>query len=190
MAQPANSVRSSFPKPKNIELEFGSQEHPKSELMMGCSNNIRLTLMAPSRHAVNCLTSREFDCLAAVNWLCREGWPPRTMDLARVLRVRPPSVVEIVRRLGGKGVLERGPVGVWLSEIGSSERGEVRRSHSIFEMMLTRFGMSPEVACRESRKLDRHSSVPVIRAICAYLSPPRTCPHQRPTDPDLECCRV
>ncbi len=146
--------------------------------------------MSPSRRVVNSLTSREFDCLVAVDWLCRDGWPARTVDLARVLRVKPPSVVELVSRLGAKRVLERGPAGVRLSETGSRELGEVRRSHRIFEMMLTRFGMSPEVACRESRKLDRHSSVPVVRAICTYLGHPRTCPHHRPIDPDPECCRV
>lgn len=140
--------------------------------------------------AVETLTRREFDCLSAVEALSRKGWPARIVDIARVLRVKPPSVVELVDRLCEKGMLERGPGGVRVSHGGAKGLQETHRSHRIFELMLTQMGMSPDAACRESKRVDRHPSRNLIRTVCAYLNHPQTCPHGEPIEPDPTCCRA
>ncbi len=142
------------------------------------------------RHApvIEILTRREFDCLSAIESLSRKGWPARVVDIARVLHVKPPSIVELIDRLHEKGMLERGPGGVRVSRAGARGLLETHRSHRIFELMLTHMGMSPEVACKESKRVDRHPSRNFIRTVCAYLSHPQECPHGEPIEPDPSCC--
>lgn len=123
-----------------------------------------------------------------IELLTRNEWPARITDIAKSLRVKPPSVVELVDRLHEKGMLERGPGGIRISKSGTTGLREIHRSHRIFELMLTQMGMPLEVACRESKRVEGHSSRNVIKAICNYLGHPRVCPHGVPIEPDLTCC--
>lgn len=138
--------------------------------------------------ATESLSQRELDCLIAVESLSDGGWPARTKDIAKTLHVRAPSAVEIIHRLQRKRFLEKGPGGVKVSSAGHRVLGEVHRSHRIMETMLTNMGVPPEVACRESKKIDRYVSKEVTRAFCNYLGHPKACPDNMPIQADPKCC--
>ncbi len=138
--------------------------------------------------ATEALSQRELDCLVAVESLSDSGWPARTKDIAKTLQVRAPSAVEIIHRLQEKHFLEKGPGGVKVSFPGHRVLGEVHRSHRIMESMLANIGVPPEVACRESKKIDRYVSREVTRAFCNYLGHPKACPDNMPIQADPKCC--
>ncbi len=137
---------------------------------------------------VKLLSQRELDCLIAVESLSQAGWPARTTDIARGLLVKAPSAVEMISRLQSKHLLEKGPGGARVSQLGYRMLREVHRSHRIFETMLTNLGIKPELACRESKKIERYVSKEVTRAFCSYLGHPSSCPDHMPIDPDPKCC--
>lgn len=136
------------------------------------------------------LSTRELDCLIAVESLSQNGWPARTTDIAGALHVKAPSAVEIISRLHSKHLLERGPGGVRISRTGYKTLTEMHRSHRIVESLLTNLGMKPEIACRESKKIDRYVSKEVTRAFCSYLGHPTACPDHMPIEPDPKCCKT
>ena len=135
------------------------------------------------------LNPREIDCLIAIESLSEKGWPARTSDIARILRVNPPSAVEIILRLQSKRLLEKGPGGVRVSRVGHVTLREMHRSHRILETMFANLGLTPDVACRESRKIDRYVSKEITRAFCNYLGHPSACPDHMPIEPDPKCCK-
>ena len=136
------------------------------------------------------LSPRELDCLIAIESLSQKGWPARTSDIARTLRVKPPSAVELNLRLQSKRLLVKGPGGVRVSRIGLLTLREIHRSHRILEVMFANLGLAPDVACRESKKIDRYVSKEVTRAFCNYLGHPSSCPDQMPIAPDPQCCKI
>ncbi len=146
--------------------------------------------MTSSVTKIDSLSPREIDCLIAIETLGQKGWPARTIDIARTLRVKPPSAVEIILRLQSKRLLEKGPGGVRVSPAGHTALNEMHRSHRILETMLANLGLSPDVACRESKKIDRYVSMEVTRAFCNYLGHPSACPDNMPIEPDPKCCKT
>ncbi len=144
--------------------------------------------MTRSSITVKSLSGRELDCLIAVESLSHAGWPARTTDIAGVLHVKAPSAVEIIGRLHSKHLLEKGPGGVRASRAGIRILSEVHRSHRILETLLTSLGISAEVACRESKRIDRYVSSEVTRAFCSFLGHPKACPDNMPIERDPGCC--
>lgn len=145
--------------------------------------------MSSAALTTDSLSLRELDCLIAIESLSQKGWPARTSDIARMLRVKPPSAVEIILRLQSKRLLEKGPGGVRVSRIGHLTLREMHRSHRILESMFASLGLPADVACRESKKIDRYVSKEVTRAFCNYLGHPSACPDHMPIEPDPKCCK-
>jgi DtxR family Mn-dependent transcriptional regulator len=134
------------------------------------------------------LSQRELDCLMAIESLTKAGWPARTSEIAKTLHVKAPSAVEIIGRLHSKHLLEKGPGGAKISNQGYRMLGGVHRSHRILETMLANLGIPTNIACQESKKIDRYLSKEVTRAFCSYLGHPKTCPDNMPIQRDPKCC--
>ncbi len=123
---------------------------------------------------------RELDCVEAVRSLSSSGWPARVKDVAGVMNVTPPTVVQFLDKLIGTGLVEKGPSGYKLTESGVEYLDGATREHRIFETLLVRNGVSLEDACKVSSSLTGTIDEAALEKLCAHMSHPAKCPHGRP----------
>ncbi len=115
----------------------------------------------------------------------------RINDIARALKVAPPSAVEMLRRMERMGLVVYYPrVGIQLTERGEELAREAIRSHRLAELLLTELlGMELDSEVHEQAcDLEHHISSSVAEAVCVKLGHPRRCPHGKRI-PKGECCR-
>jgi len=126
------------------------------------------------------LTTREYDCLLAIELLTSTGWAARVKDVAERMHVTPPTAVEYLERLARTSLVEKGSTGYRLSPAGTRYVDGLVRVHRLFETLLFRTGMSLEDAHRISSSIDKHVDDRGAAALCARLNHPKKCPHDRP----------
>jgi len=128
------------------------------------------------------LTKKERDCLLAIyHDLESSGLPPRLTDLARAMGVRPPTALELIRRLMEKGVVERRRGLIALSESGRREALNILAVHRALEVFFAGCGMSADEACSLAGQIDYivESRLPPGNLLEA-LGNPTQCPHGYP----------
>lgn len=138
--------------------------------------------LAPDEH------SQEY--LQAI-WLIQE----RTQGLARIssvsnsLKVSPPSVVEMLKRLEKSGMLEyRTREGVKLLQKGRKIGRAMVRNGRLAEVLMKeklKIPVDPRVACG----LEHHLTERFANALCSMLDHPRLCPHGQGI-PAGKCCNT
>ncbi len=127
------------------------------------------------------LTKKERDCLlAAYREEESEGVPPRLVDLARALGVRPPTALELVRRLESKGLVERRRGLISLSERGREVAKGVISVHRAVESLLFNCGLGADDACRTASMFDFVLDPSLVPRLLELLGNPSTCPHGHP----------
>jgi len=110
--------------------------------------------------------------------------------LARRFGVKPPSVVETLRRLEGRGLVER----VRWRYLGLSRRGErvarlLIHRHRVLETFFNKeLRLGPAASCKEASRIDYIISDAVVSRICSILGYPSQCMHGRPLA-HVECRR-
>jgi DtxR family Mn-dependent transcriptional regulator len=99
--------------------------------------------------------------------------------LAGELGVAPPSVSEMVARMGGDGLLARGAAGeVVLTAEGAVEAARLVRRHRLSERFLVDYLEMPwDEVHDEACKFEHVLSVEVEARLAEQLGNPRTCPH-------------
>jgi DtxR family Mn-dependent transcriptional regulator len=99
--------------------------------------------------------------------------------LASELGVAPPSVSEMVARMGGDGLLARGAAGeVVLTAEGAVEAARLVRRHRLSERFLVDYLEMPwDEVHDEACKFEHVLSVEVEARLAEQLGNPRTCPH-------------
>ena len=126
-------------------------------------------------------TPRIEEYLESIYKLQQDQHPVSTSRLAEHLRLSPPSVSEMVKKLANKGLLSHTEKGVCLTEKGKSIAKKVIRRHRLSERLLTdilgfRWDEVHEEACR----LEHAISPEMEERIEKSLGNPRTCPHGHP----------
>ena len=66
------------------------------------------------------LTRRERDCVLAIKESSSPEFPIRLSQLARKMKLKPPTVIEILKRLEAKGLLKRESGMIVLTDSGLS----------------------------------------------------------------------
>lgn len=120
--------------------------------------------------------------LLAIYSLEEEGTPPVTSRIAQRLRVTPPSVTGMFRRLARKGLVTYGERGrVKLTPKGLEIAQSMVRRHRLAERFLTEvLGIEWHHVHEEAQRLEHGLSPLLEERLSAYLGHPATCPHGNP----------
>jgi DtxR family transcriptional regulator, Mn-dependent transcriptional regulator len=102
--------------------------------------------------------------------------------LARKFDVRPPTAIEILRKLQAKGLVVQKPWKVpELSTRGMAIAESIIHQHRIVELYLnTTLGLSSQTSCDEATKIDYLLDMTVIEKMCRALNRPTKCLHGNP----------
>jgi DtxR family Mn-dependent transcriptional regulator len=127
-------------------------------------------------------TSATQEYLESLYWLGEAGIDRTPINLARAMRVSPPSVSEMVRKLERDGLVTRGPG----KRIGLSEEGEriarhVVSRHRLIEAFLVRIMGVPWDEVHEEAEAFEMGVTPALEArMLEMIGEVRTCPHGHP----------
>src|SRR6058998_3093057 len=116
------------------------------------------------------------------------GSPPLASRVAEMLHVSRASAGEMLKRLEGEGLIERGSRKEALLTGTGRERAEhVVRRHRIIERLLTDFmGYTAAEAHVHADELGDTFSDDMVERMFERLQRPQRCPHGWPVDPDAE----
>ena len=116
------------------------------------------------------------------------GSPTLASRVAEMLGVSRASAGEMLKRLEGEGLIERGArKEALLTESGRERAERVVRKHRIIERLLTDFmGYTGYEAHERADELGDTFSDEMVERIEAKLGNPERCPHGWPVDPDFE----
>src|SRR5919197_89206 len=113
------------------------------------------------------------------------GSPTLASRVAEMLGVSRASAGEMLRRLEGEGLIERGKQKeALLTAAGRARAERVVRRHRIIERLLTDFmGYTPAEAHVQADALGDTFTDDMVERIEERLGPPHRCPHGRPAGP-------
>src|SRR3954451_25287538 len=116
------------------------------------------------------------------------GSPTLASRVAEMLGVSRASAGEMLKRLEGEGLIERGEQKeAILTETGRARAEKVVRKHRIIERLLTDFmGYTAAEAHVHADELGDTFSDEMVERIEVKLGNPERCPHGWPVDPDFE----
>ena len=116
--------------------------------------------------------------LEAIYNFNEKGELAKNQNLAEKLRVSPPSVTEMIKKLAGEGLATYEPYkGVLLTGKGAAMAQKVVRKHRLLERFLSDIlGINKEKVHDEACKLEHSLSDEAAAALCKALNHPLTCP--------------
>jgi len=102
-------------------------------------------------------TARSEDYLEAVYHLIRDKGYATTVDISDRLRVKPPTVSNMIGKLASKGYLVHEPYrGMKLTEMGEKVARSVIRRHEIISEFLSMIGVDGDVAYEDTEGIEHH----------------------------------
>ena len=106
--------------------------------------------------------------------------------IAKMLNVRQPSVVQMLKKLNGKELVEYNKAGVFLTETGEKIGSSMMRNSRLLEVLMDsalKVEIDEEMVCG----IEHHMNIQFTNALCTMLNHPRKCPHDHDI-PMGECC--
>jgi DtxR family Mn-dependent transcriptional regulator len=126
-------------------------------------------------------TPRIEEYLESIYKLQQEQHPVSTSRLAEHLKLSPPSVSEMVKKLASKDLVSHTEKGVCLTREGNTIAKKVIRRHRLSERLLTDIlGFKWDEVHDEACRLEHAISPEMEDRIAESLGNPRTCPHGHP----------
>jgi DtxR family Mn-dependent transcriptional regulator len=106
--------------------------------------------------------------------------------IAKMLNVRQPSVVQMLKKLNGKNLVNYNKAGVKLTEEGQTIGSSMMRNSRLLEVLMDsalKVEIDEEMVCG----IEHHMNKQFTDALCTMLNHPRKCPHnlEIPVGP---CC--
>ena len=112
--------------------------------------------------------------------------PVKISTIAKMLHVRQPSVVQMLKKLNIKDLVEYNKAGVSLTENGERIGSSMMRNSRLLEVLLDsalKVEIDEEMVCG----IEHHMNKQFTDALCTMLNHPRKCPHSNDI-PMGECC--
>jgi DtxR family Mn-dependent transcriptional regulator len=112
--------------------------------------------------------------------------PVKISTIAKMLHVRQPSVVQMLKKLNTKDLVEYNKAGVSLTENGERIGASMMRNSRLLEVLLDsalKVEIDEEMVCG----IEHHMNKQFTDALCTMLNHPRKCPHTHDI-PMGECC--
>ena len=96
--------------------------------------------------------------------------------IAKMLNVRQPSVVQMLKKLNGKNLVNYNKAGVKLTEEGQTIGSNMMRNSRLLEVLMDsalKVEIDEEMVCG----IEHHMNKQFTDALCTMLNHPRKCPH-------------
>ena len=107
-------------------------------------------------------------------------------SIAKMLNVRQPSVVQMLKKLNLQQLVEYNKAGVSLTESGENVGSNMMRNSRLLEVLMDsalKVEIDEEMVCG----IEHHMNKQFTDALCTMLNHPRKCPHSHKI-PKGECC--
>ena len=121
-------------------------------------------------------------------WHIRErGEDVKISTIAKMLNIRQPSVVQMLKKLNGKDLVEYNKAGVNLTDEGERIGSSMMRNSRLLEVLMDsalKVAIDEEMVCG----IEHHMNKQFTDALCVMLGHPRKCPHDHQI-PMGECCK-
>ncbi len=130
--------------------------------------------------STNSITKRERDCVVYIREYSMNSFPMRLHELAGVMKIKPPTALDLINRLKAKGLVESRDGMVILTDYGNSVARGILLVHRTFESLFCQSGVSKENACRDSGEIDYLISKKSANLILKKINNPKLCPHGKP----------
>jgi len=124
--------------------------------------------------------------LKAIWHIKERNEPVKISVIAKMLNVRQPSVVQMLKKLNGKELVEYNKAGVFLTETGEKIGSSMMRNSRLLEVLMDsalKVEIDEEMVCG----IEHHMNMQFTDALCTMLNHPRKCPHDHDI-PMGECC--
>ena len=124
--------------------------------------------------------------LTAIWHIKERNEPVKISTIAKMLHVRQPSVVQMLKKLNTKDLVEYNKAGVSLTENGERIGASMMRNSRLLEVLMDsalKVEIDEEMVCG----IEHHMNKQFTDALCTMLNHPRKCPHTHDI-PMGECC--
>ena len=124
--------------------------------------------------------------LKAIWHIKEKDEPVKISVIAKMLNVRQPSVVQMLKKLNEKELVEYNKAGVFLTKTGEKIGSSMMRNSRLLEVLMDsalKIVVDEEMVCG----IEHHMNMQFTDALCIMLNHPRKCPHDHDI-PMGECC--
>ncbi|MCW6157910.1 MAG: metal-dependent transcriptional regulator [Thermoplasmatales archaeon] len=128
----------------------------------------------------NTVTKRERDCLIALEEDSQNGFPMRLHQIASTLGIKPPTALNVIKRLEEKGLARSVDGMTILTDSGKKIAEGILLVHRTYESLLCKSGVSENSACEEAAEVDFIIPTRNARLILRTIGNPKMCPHGKP----------
>ena len=125
--------------------------------------------------------------LKAIWHIKESGGDVKISTIAKMLNIRQPSVVQMLKKLNGKNLVEYNKAGVNLTDEGETIGSSMMRNSRLLEVLMEsalKVKIDEEMVCG----IEHHMNKQFTDALCVMLKHPRKCPHDHEI-PMGECCK-
>ena len=124
--------------------------------------------------------------LKAIWHIKEKNEPVKISVIAKMLNVRQPSVVQMLKKLNVKELVEYNKAGVILTETGEKVGSSMMRNSRLLEVLMDS-ALKVEIDEVMVCGIEHHMNIQFTDALCTMLNHPRKCPHDHDI-PMGECC--
>jgi len=125
--------------------------------------------------------------LKAIWHIKERGGDVKISTIAKMLNIRQPSVVQMLKKLNIKNLVNYNKAGVKLTESGQTIGTSMMRNSRLLEVLMEtalKVEIDEEMVCG----IEHHMNKQFTDALCTMLNHPRKCPHDHDI-PMGECCQ-
>lgn len=125
--------------------------------------------------------------LKAIWHIKEKGGEIKISTIAKMLNVRQPSVVQMLKKLNEKNLVNYNKAGVILTQEGERVGSSMMRNSRLLEVLMDsalKVEIDEEMVCG----IEHHMNKQFTDALCTMLKHPRKCPHDH-NIPMGECCK-
>jgi DtxR family Mn-dependent transcriptional regulator len=126
--------------------------------------------------------------LKAIWHIKERGGDVKISTIAKMLNVRQPSVVQMLKKLNEKNLVNYNKAGVFLTEEGERVGASMMRNSRLLEVLMDsalKVEIDEEMVCG----IEHHMNKQFTNALCTMLKHPKKCPHDHDI-PMGECCKI
>jgi len=125
--------------------------------------------------------------LKAIWHIKERGEDVKISIIAKMLNIRQPSVVQMLKKLNAKNLVDYNKAGVTLTDEGERIGASMMRNSRLLEVLMDsalKVAIDEEMVCG----IEHHMNKQFTDALCTMLNHPRKCPHEHEI-PIGECCK-
>lgn len=123
------------------------------------------------------ITRKERDCLVTLGRHRDSEFPFRLVDLSKIMDIKPPTALNLIKRLEKKNLVLRERGMLKLTPGGVQRFLGLEEMHRIFETLMVKYGLGLDTACTLSENLDYLLKHEDIDRMFDIMGKPKKCPH-------------